>query len=90
MKFASIKSIKIAAGISIGAAAVALAVLLSGQNVRASTPGPLALTQPACACAATSISNGRSLHNCQCGVLQCVVTTGDANAAAPVALVCTR
>lgn len=81
MKLRLNHSLKVAIGTLIGIGALVLVATFPGDRVRASTFGPLAISQPACTCASTPlgpVANGRMIYNCQCGSLQCVLTAVEA------------
>jgi hypothetical protein len=83
------KSITFAVGLCAGAAALTLIIGLSGRHARAAEPPPIELKQPACTCSSSALSAGRTMHNCQCGVLQCVVVDST-NVAATPSMVCSK
>lgn len=73
MKSPSAKSMIFAAGLCVGMATLGGAIGLSGKHVQAADLPPINFKQPACACTPSELSQGHTLYNCQCGVLQCVV-----------------
>lgn len=88
MKLPSTKSITFVAGLCACIAALTLTIALSGKHAHAAEPPPFEMKQPACTCTAAKISFGHVIENCQCGVMQCVVTHGSGETAA--AMVCTK
>ncbi len=89
MTLLSTKSITFIVGLCAGAATLALTIGLSGRHARAAEPPPIELKQPACTCTSSALSAGRTMHNCQCGVLQCVVVDSTNVSAAP-GMYCSR
>jgi len=89
MKLPNAKSLTFIVGLCAGAATLAITIGLSGRHARAAEPLPIELKQPACTCSSSSLGNGRTMHNCQCGSLQCVVVDSNSAAATP-ALYCTK
>lgn len=89
MKHLSARSIAFVASLCVGAATLAIMNGVSSKPARAAEPPPIELKQPACACTSSSLSAGRTMHNCQCGGLQCIVVDSSYAAATP-GLYCTK